>query len=163
MGLTFQIPKQYCFLQHQTYFHHQSHLQLGVIFAWLHLFILFGVISPLFSSSILDTYHPGEFILQCPVFLPFHIFYTVLHICCFQFLSVKFQPPNHLIIIFFVSLTSVFSPLGNRIPSFSDICPESDHFSSYLHPSTVNSKNYHLLWMMAFLSVLIFPLYSLSI
>ena len=28
--------------------------------------------SPLISSSILDTYWPGDFIFQCPIFLPFH-------------------------------------------------------------------------------------------
>ena len=39
---------------------------------WLYPFILSGVISPLISSSILDTYLPGEFIFQCPIFLPFH-------------------------------------------------------------------------------------------
>ena len=39
---------------------------------WLHLFILSGVISPLLSSRILGNYQPGEFIFQCPIFLPFH-------------------------------------------------------------------------------------------
>ena len=47
MDLTFQVPVQYCSLQHQTlsiglYFHHQSHPQLGVVFALtlsLYLFI----------------------------------------------------------------------------------------------------------------------------
>ena len=37
-------------------FYHQSHPQLGIVFAWLHPFILSGVISPLISSSILGTY-----------------------------------------------------------------------------------------------------------
>ena len=32
---------------------------------WLCLFTLSGVISPLFSSRILGTYPPGEFIFQC--------------------------------------------------------------------------------------------------
>ena len=54
-------------------FHHQSHPQLGMFLLWLCLFILSGVISPLISSSILGTYWPGEFIFQCPIFLPFHI------------------------------------------------------------------------------------------
>ena len=45
---------------------------------WLCLFILSGVIPPLFSSSILDTYRPGWFIFQCPVFLPFHTVHGVL-------------------------------------------------------------------------------------
>ena len=43
-----------------------------MLLLWLHLFILSGVISPLISSSILGTYCPGEFIFQCPIFLPCH-------------------------------------------------------------------------------------------
>ena len=42
------------------------------------LFILSGVISPLFSSSLLGTYHPREFIFQCHIFLPFHTVHGVL-------------------------------------------------------------------------------------
>ena len=63
---------QYCSYSIRLYFHHPSHPQLGIVFAWLHPFILSGVISPLISSSLLGTYQPGEFIFQCPFFLPFH-------------------------------------------------------------------------------------------
>ena len=46
-----------------------SHIHTWVLFLlWLSLFILSGAISPLFSSSILATYWPGEFIFQCPIF-----------------------------------------------------------------------------------------------
>ena len=38
---------------------------------WLHLFILSAVISPVFSSGILGTYWPGEFIFQCLIFFLF--------------------------------------------------------------------------------------------
>ena len=56
-----------------------SHIHNWVLFSlWLHLFILSGVISPLTSSSILGTYQPGEFIFQCPNFLPFHTVHGVL-------------------------------------------------------------------------------------
>ena len=52
-----------------------SHIHNWVLFLlWLHPFILSGVISPLISSSILGTYWPGEFIFQCPIFLPFILF-----------------------------------------------------------------------------------------
>ena len=51
MDLTFQVPMQYCSLQHRLYFHHQSHPQLGVISFWLHPFILSRAISLLLSSS----------------------------------------------------------------------------------------------------------------
>ena len=52
-----------------------SHFYSWVLFLlWLHLFILFRVISPLFSSSILGIYWPGEFIFQFPMFCLFILF-----------------------------------------------------------------------------------------
>ena len=51
-----------------------SHIQNWVWFLlWLCLFILSGLISPLISSSMLGTYQAGEFIFQCPIFLPSHM------------------------------------------------------------------------------------------
>ena len=43
----------------RLYFHHQSHPQLCVVFA-LAPSLLSGVISPLFSRSILGTYRPQD-------------------------------------------------------------------------------------------------------
>ena len=74
MDLTFQVPMQYCSLQHWPCFYHQSHPQLGIVLLWLHPFILSGVISPLISCSILGTYWSGEFLFQCPIILPFILF-----------------------------------------------------------------------------------------
>ena len=52
-----------------------SHIHNWVLFLhWPHLFILSGVISPLFSSSILGTYWLGKFIFQCPIFCLFILF-----------------------------------------------------------------------------------------
>ena len=68
---------QYFSLSHQTLLLSPVTSTTGCFFfffLWLHLFILSGAISPLFSSSILGTYQPGEFIFQCPVFLPFKVF-----------------------------------------------------------------------------------------
>ena len=45
---------------------------------WFHLLIVSGVVSPLFSSSMLGIYRHGEFIFQCPIFLPFHSVHGVL-------------------------------------------------------------------------------------
>ena len=58
-----------------------SHIHNWVLFSlWLHLFILSGVISPLISSCVLGTYRPGEFIFQCPIFLPFPTIHGVLKV-----------------------------------------------------------------------------------
>ena len=52
MDLTFQVPMQYCFLQHQTMLSITSHIHNWVLFLlWLHPFILSGVISPLVSVA----------------------------------------------------------------------------------------------------------------
>ena len=77
---------QYCSLQH-----HQSHPQLGVVFTLAHPFILSGVISPIISSSILGTYRPGEFIFQCPIFLPFHTVHGVLKARTLKWFAIPFS------------------------------------------------------------------------
>ena len=75
MGLTFQVPMQYCSLDLASI---TSHIHSWVLFLlWLHPFILSGVISPLISSSILGTYWPGEFLFQYPIILPFHTVHGV--------------------------------------------------------------------------------------
>ena len=52
-----------------------SHIHNWILFLlWLHPFIISKVISPLISSSILDTYQPGEFLFQYPIILPFILF-----------------------------------------------------------------------------------------
>ena len=77
MDLTFQVPMQYCSLQHWTLLPSQVTSTAGWCFC-------FGSVSPFFlevfllSSSILGTYRPGEFLFQCPLFLPFHTVHGVL-------------------------------------------------------------------------------------
>ena len=74
VDLTFQVPMQYCSLQHQTLLPSPVTSTTGCRFGFGSLFILSRVISPLISSSILGTYRPGEFTFQCPMFLPFILF-----------------------------------------------------------------------------------------
>ena len=79
MDLTFQVPMQYCSLQHRTLLLSLVNIHSWVLFLlWLHPFILSGVIYPLTSCSILGTYQPGEFPFQYLIILPFHTVYVVL-------------------------------------------------------------------------------------
>ena len=82
---------KYCSLQHRTYFHHQSHPQLDFVFT---------VAQPLHSSwhcfsthfsSILGTYRPGEFIFQCPIFLPFHTVHGILKARVLMWFAIPFS------------------------------------------------------------------------
>ena len=77
------------------YFCHQSHPQEGVVFLWLHVFILSGIISPLISSSILATYCPGDFIFQCPIFLPFDTVHGVLKARILKWFAIPFSSGPH--------------------------------------------------------------------
>ena len=72
MDLTLQVPKQYCSLQHQTLLKSPVTSPSGCFcFGSISSFFL-ELFSPLYSSSILGTYWPGEFIFQCYNLLLFH-------------------------------------------------------------------------------------------
>ena len=62
---------------------------------WFHPFILFEIISPLISSSILRTYRPGEFIFQCHIFLPFRIVHGVLKARILKWFAFPFSSGPH--------------------------------------------------------------------
>ena len=74
MDLTFQVPMQYCSLQHQSLLLSPVTSTTGHCFHFGSFFILSGVISSLFFSSILNTYQPGEFIFHCHNFFLFILF-----------------------------------------------------------------------------------------
>ena len=73
-----------------------SHIHNWVLFLlWLHPFILFGIISPLISSSIWGTYRPGEFISQCHIFLPFYTVHGVLKARILKWFAIPFSSGPH--------------------------------------------------------------------
>ena len=75
-----------------------SHIPNWVLFLlWLCLFILSGVISPLIPSSMLDTYWPGEFIFQGPIFLPFHTVHGVLKARKLKWFALPFSSGPHFV------------------------------------------------------------------
>ena len=62
MGLTFQVPMQYCLYSIRLYFHLQSPPQMSTVPLRLCRFTVSGAISKchlLFPSSILDIFQPG--------------------------------------------------------------------------------------------------------
>ena len=77
MDLTFQVPIAILLFTALDLTSITRHIHSCVLFLLcLHLFVLSGVISLLFSSSILGIYQPGEFIFQSHTFLPFHALHT---------------------------------------------------------------------------------------
>ena len=69
-----------------------SHIHNWVLFLlWVHVFVLSEVISPLISNCILGTYRPGEFIFQCPIFVPFHTVHGVLKVGILKWFAIPFS------------------------------------------------------------------------
>ena len=64
---------------------------MGIVFSLLHLFILSGVISPLFSSSIWGTDQRGEFIFQCYIFLPLSTIHGILKARILKWFAIPFS------------------------------------------------------------------------
>ena len=96
MDLTFQVPMQYCSLQHRTLLLSPVTSTIGCCFCFdFHLFLLSGVISPLISSSILGTFQSGEFIFQCPIFFPFHIVHGVPKARILKWFAIPFSSGPH--------------------------------------------------------------------
>ena len=85
MDLTFQVPMQYCSLQHQNLLSPpDTSPQLGILSTLaqpLYYFLSYLIFLELylFSSSILHMYWPGVFIYQCHIFLPFHTVHGVFN------------------------------------------------------------------------------------
>ena len=81
MDLTFQVPMQYCSLQHWILLSPPDTSTTEHRLLWPSHFVLSGVISNhslLFPSSILDTFQTGGLIFWCRIFLPFHTVHGVL-------------------------------------------------------------------------------------
>ena len=98
----------------RLYFHHWSHPQLGVVFALaLSLHSFSGIISPLISSSILGTYRPGEFIFQCPIFLPFHTVHGVPKARILKWFTIPFSSGLHFVRTLHHDLSILGGPTGH--------------------------------------------------
>ena len=98
MDLTFQVPVQYCSLQHQTLLPSPVTSTTGWCFC-------FDSVSSIFlelflhssTNSILGTYRPGEVIFQCPIFLPFHTVHGVLKSGILMWFAIPFSIGPHFV------------------------------------------------------------------
>ena len=88
---------RYCSLQHQTLLPSPVTSTTGCCFCFDSVSSFLLVISPLICSSILGTYHPGEFIFHCPIFLPFHTVHGVLKTRILKWFAIPFSSGPHFV------------------------------------------------------------------
>ena len=85
----------YCSLQHWTLLPSPVTSTAGHCFHFGSVSSFFLVISPLFSSSILGMYRPGEFIFQCHIFLPYHTVHHILKARILKWFAIPFSSGPH--------------------------------------------------------------------
>ena len=78
MDLTFQVPMQYCSLQHQMLLPSPVRSTTGCWFFFSSVSSFFLELFFHWPQKHIGTYRPMEFIFQCPIFLSFHTFVGVL-------------------------------------------------------------------------------------
>ena len=109
-----------------------SHIHSWVFFLlWLHPFILSGVISPLFSSSVLGTYWPGEFLFQYPIILPFHTVHGVLKARILKWFAIPFSSGQHFVRTLHHDQSILGGPMG-MAHSFIELDKALVHMISFI-------------------------------
>ena len=135
MTLTFQVPINIVLYSISLYFYHQTYPQLTSFLLWPSHFPLFGANSncpPFFSSSIMDTFSPGGFIFQCPIFWPFHTVHGVSRQEYWSGLS--FPPPvDHIFSELSIMTCPSWVALHSMIHSFFELCKPLCHSKTVIH------------------------------
>ena len=131
MDLTFQVPKQYCCLEHQTLLsppdtstsdHRFCFGQATSFFLELLIIILHS--SPV--ASILDTFQLVGLIFQCHIFLPFHTIHGVLMARILDWFAISSSTgPPFVRILHYCHLSWV--ALHNIAHSFFEFCKPLRH------------------------------------
>ena len=81
--------------------------------------MLSGVVSPLISSNVLGTYQPGEFIFQCPIFLPFLTVHGVLKARILKWFAIPFSSGPHSVRPLHRDLSVLGGPTQHSLVSLS--------------------------------------------
>ena len=87
MDLTFQVPMQYCSLQHWTLCSLSDTSITGILF---HFGSATSFFLELLLHSILNTYQPSGLIFQWHIFLPFHTFNGVLKARILEWFAISY-------------------------------------------------------------------------
>ena len=94
--LTFQVPMQYCYLQHQALLLSPVTSTTWILFfLWLYPFIVSRIVSPLISSNILGIYWSGKFLFQYSIIFPFHTVHGVLKARILKWFAIPFSSGPH--------------------------------------------------------------------
>ena len=106
MDLMFQLPMQYCSLEHWTLFSLPDTFASDYCFCFGLASFSSGAVSQLFSSSILDTYQTVGFIFQCHIFLSFPIIHGVLKARMLKWFAILFSSEPHFSELFIMTRLS---------------------------------------------------------
>ena len=129
INLTFQVPMQYCSLQHWTLLLSPAPSTTGCCFCFssipsffLELFLHWSPV------AYWAPYQPEEFIFQCPIFLPFHTVHGVLKARTLKWFAIPFSSGPCSVRLHhgltWVSLTTLGGPTRHGLVSLNRELPD---------------------------------------
>ena len=128
MDLTFQVPMQYCSLQHWTLLPSPVTSTTGHYFR-------FGSISSFFLELFLHwspvAYQPGDFIFQCLIFLPLHAVHGILKARVLKWFAIPF-PVDHVLSEFYTMTCLSWVALHSMAHSFIELEKAAFHVISLI-------------------------------
>ena len=139
MDLIFQVPMQYCSLQHWTLLsppdtsraeHHSCFGPTPSFF--LELLVIALCSSPVFPSSILDIFWPGGLIFWHLIFLPFQLFMGFFRQEYWSELPFP-SPLEHVLSELFTMTQLSWVDLHGMAHSFTELCKPLHHNKAVIH------------------------------
>ena len=164
MDLTFQVPVQYCSLQHPTFTTRHIHTWASCPLCPSH-FILSGAISncpPLFPSSLLDTFDLEGSSSSVISFCLFILFVGVLQARILEWVDISFSSGPHFVRTLHYDPSVLGGPIWHgswlhwvmQAPLPWQGCdPEGS--SKYIHKKIYYSNHF---WMYSFSTIIMIPL-----
>ena len=152
MDLTFQIPMQYCSLQHQTLLsppdtsaaeHHSCFGPTPSFF--LELLVIALCSSPVFPSSILDIFWPGGLIFWHLIFLPFQLFMGFSRQEYWSELPFP-SPMEHVLSELFPMTQLSWVDLHGMAHSFTELCKPLHHNKAVIHEGSPLCSCSQMIW-----------------
>ena len=140
MDLTFQVPMQYCSLQHWTLFSlpDTSTTEYHFHFGPATSLFLELVVTALCSSSVV-CWTPsdlGELIFGCHIFLPFHTDHGIFTARILEQFAFPL-PVDHVVSELFIMTPLSQVPLHSMVHSFIELCKPLLHNKAIIHEGGV--------------------------
>ena len=133
-------PWSFSYLQHRILLFPpgKSKTESHFCFGWATSFFLELLVIALLTSSILDTFWPGELIIWCHIFLPFYTVHGILTARVLEWFAFPL-PVDHVLSELSTMACLSWVALRGMAHSFIELCKSLCHDKAVIHEGTLRA------------------------